>query len=55
MTAVLERTGVVVHPTDAALGADVGGVDLGQELRSSKLGPTIWCCAFAASIWTTTS
>ncbi len=32
MAQVLERTAVTVRPTGAALGADIDGVDLGQEL-----------------------
>ena len=37
MAAVLERPTVIVRPTGAALGADVDGVDLGQELSPSTI------------------
>ena len=37
MAAVLERRSVIVRPTGAALGADVEGVDLGQDLSPSTI------------------
>jgi taurine dioxygenase len=37
MAAVLERRSVIVRPTGAALGADVDGVDLEQELSPSTI------------------
>jgi taurine dioxygenase len=37
MAAVLERPAVIVRPTGAALGADVDGVDLGQDLSPSTI------------------
>ncbi len=37
MAAALERRSVIVRPTGAALGADLDGVDLGQELSQSTI------------------
>jgi len=37
MAAVLERRSVIVRPTGAALGADVDGIDLGQDLSPSTI------------------
>src|SRR5271169_2278299 len=37
MAAVLERPTVIVRPTGAALGADIEGVDLGQELSPATV------------------
>src|SRR5271169_1311539 len=37
MAAVLERPPVIVRPTGAALGADIEGVDLGQELSPATV------------------
>src|ERR1700746_1695010 len=37
MAAVLERQKIEVRPTGAALGADIGGVDLAEELSAETL------------------
>jgi alpha-ketoglutarate-dependent taurine dioxygenase len=61
MAAVMERQTIEVRPTGAALGADIGGVDLAQELSPETVDaikqacPTISCCGFAANVSTTTS